>query len=908
MALPDGVVTFLFTDIEGSTPLWEESPESMMDALRRHDAIIEGTAEEHHGLTIRPRGEGDSRFVVFPRASDAVAAAAEMQRRLAAVRWELPRPLAVRMAIHTGLAEIHVGDYYGSVVNRAARLRSLAHGGQTLISAATWELVRDALPPGTAVTDLGTHALKGLTRPEQVYQLDIDGLPQTFPPLASTGVVPTNLPTQLTDLIGRERDLADAASALAGTRLLTILAPGGSGKTRLAIQLAADLSTDFPDGVFFVDLAPLSTIDDITRAMAESLRIALSTDEDPLAQLLAYLGPRTLLLVFDNFEHLLDGADVASAVLRGAPAVKAIVTSRARLGVTGETVLSLPGLQIDWDSPTEAMETSGVQLFVNAAQRADATFSLSVDDLEPLREILRLVDGMPLAIELAAAWVDVLPITDIAAEIGASADFLESELGDIPARHRSVRNVFAYSWGMLTTDEQHTFSALSVHRGGFTRESAKAVAGASVRTLATLSGKSLITADRESGRYSIHELLRYYAAAELESDRPRFEAATTAHARFYAGIVSSAEEQLHSGDQLAALRMMEAELDNVRVGWRAAMAAGDAPTVRSYLVGMWFLHEIRGWHRAGAALFAEAAAGFPLSSDGGARVARGLAAASQGWFLAHLGRPEDGARLAEEAVAELAVLPDRHAHLRAIQNQIAALTYLNRWDEVGSLSLEAGRIAAEAGLEGLEAELLAWKGFADLYLGDLPGARATFDQLDPVLARTGDERSLSWVLIGLAILAAAEGRQDEAILLAERQIAIARRLGYRRAGLAGLQYLGEAKLAAGETQAAEHCFVEALEIAERMGQTVEMAGMLTRIAGVRVGSGRTEEAVSILASVLANPVSDRSLIADGTSLGAQARDMLADLEKQLEPPSYAAAHAMGAQLTIDSLTRELLDR
>ena len=252
--LPDGIVTFLFTDVEGSTALWEESPDSMMGALTQHDEVIDAAVEGHGGISVKPRGEGDSRFLVFPSATEAVAAVAAIQRGLSAVDWGTPRPLLVRMALHTGVADLQLGDYYGSTVNRAARLRAIAHGGQTVMSGSTMELVQDQVPSGVTIHDTGEHGLKDLTRPERVYQIDIEGLPNTFPPLASLDATPNNLPVQLTEFVGRQSELEDTKRAIGETRLLTILAQGGAGKTRLAIQAAAEMTDDFPDGVYFVEV------------------------------------------------------------------------------------------------------------------------------------------------------------------------------------------------------------------------------------------------------------------------------------------------------------------------------------------------------------------------------------------------------------------------------------------------------------------------------------------------------------------------------------------------------------------------------------------------------------------------------------------------------------------------------
>ena len=448
--LPDGVVTFLFTDVEGSTRLWEEAPDAMMSALQRHDAEIEGAAEAHDGVAVRPRGEGDSRFLVFRSAVDAVAAAADLQRQLAEVEWATPRPLRVRASVHTGIADLQLGDYYGSAVNRAARLRGIAHGGQTLMSGSTWELVREhPLPPGVAIRDLGEHRLRDLTRPERVYQIDIDGLEQWFPPLTSLSGIPNNLPIQLTDFVGRQPELAEAKRLLATTRLLTILAPGGTGKSRLAIQAAADVTDLFPDGIYFVGFADIGPSDDIVQTVAESLGVALSTEENIEAQLLAHLANKRRLLVFDNLEHLPGMAAVVQSILRAAPHLAIVATSRSKLNLSGETVLTLGGLDIDWDTPDSAARASGVQLFIEAARRSDPAFVLARDDLESLARILRLTGGMPLAILLAAAWVNMLPIGEIAAEITRDIDFLETEMGDLPDRQRSMRAVFEYSWDLL---------------------------------------------------------------------------------------------------------------------------------------------------------------------------------------------------------------------------------------------------------------------------------------------------------------------------------------------------------------------------------------------------------------------------------------------------------------------------
>jgi class 3 adenylate cyclase len=273
--LPSGVVTFLFTDVEGSTRLWQDAADVMAQALHLHDAVIENAAISHNGVHIGARGEGDSHFVVFSGASDAIAAARDIQIQLADISWDTPRPIKVRASVHTGVVDFQLGQYYGTPVNRAARLRGIAHGGQTLISRSTWELVKDSLPDGVSVVDHGEHRLRDLTSPEHVFELVIDGLKHDFPPLLSLDVTRNNLPIQLTDFIGRP-EVEEIKRLIKEARLVTLLAPGGVGKTRSAVQASAELISEFPDGVFFIDLAPIDTHRDIAQTAAE--RVARDRD------------------------------------------------------------------------------------------------------------------------------------------------------------------------------------------------------------------------------------------------------------------------------------------------------------------------------------------------------------------------------------------------------------------------------------------------------------------------------------------------------------------------------------------------------------------------------------------------------------------------------------------------------
>ncbi len=896
--LPEGIVTFLFTDVEGSTALWEEAPDTMMRALEQHDSVIDGAASSNSGVLVRPRGEGDSRFVVFADAIDAVTAAAEVQRNLAQADWATPEPIVVRMALHTGASDLQGGDYYGTAVNRAARLRGVAHGGQTLISRATCELVRDHLPAGVTIRDLGEHSLRDLTRPEHVFQIDIEGLPDAFKPLASLNAVPNNLPVQLTDFVGRERELEEAKRIIVSSRLLTILAPGGAGKTRLAIQAAADLATSYPDGAFFVDLAPVESSSDIAQTTAESIGVSLASDEDLETQLLAHLAHEHLLLIFDNFEHLADGANIVSDILTAAPGVKVIATTRTKLNVTGETVLSLSGLDAHQD---------GVHLFVDAATRADAAFSLHPEDEDALERVLQLVEGMPLGILMAAAWVDTLRIEEIAGEIEKSLDFLETEVADTPDRHQSMRAVFDYTWSLLSEDERTTFAALSVFRGGFTREAAEEIAGASLRGLANLVGKSLIVADRDSGRYHVHELLRQYAEEELAQDQGKADTTIVAHNAFFAGLGAQVEVLMMAGEEVAALDLVEADLGNVRQAWRKALERGDAVAARSLLVGLWFLYEIRGWSKAGAELFAGAGDAFATGTgDAANEIAWALITSSEAKYLASLGEAEAAAVLADDAVTSLRPLSDPFAMVMALEVVGEIKGYLGDFEGMLAAADEAIQVADDAGHEMWSAGMKNYQALAHLQMGNSATALRLLQEGDAVLARLGEQFMRTWNLAAQAIIAMMADRVADAIALHRLQAELAGAVEYLRAEAVALQGLGNAQARSGDLDAADRAFLESLGKFDQMGLVPDVAALLVMIARVWVEKGRPQEAVEILASVLADPSSDQMSILEQIPINEAATGVLEPLEAALDPDRFAAAHARGTALSLDVVVKALL--
>ena len=521
--LPVGVVTFLFTDVEGSTRLWEQAPAAMRAALARHDALIENLTEANQGFLVRPRGEGDSRFAVFAQASSAVAAAAAIQQALRSEVWPTPTPLRVRMALHTGEADLRDGDYYGSAVNRCARLRTLAHGGQTLLSRVMAELVGDTVPARARLDDLGEHRLKDMVRPEHVYQLTLLDSLDTFPPLQSLDTFPNNLPIQLTSFIGREREIAEAKSLLSTQRLLTFVGSGGTGKSRLSVQVAAEVLPDFRDGTWLVELAALTDPALVLQS------VALIFDVRPLpgvpleSALFDYLRARHLLLILDNCEHLLEAcAKLADTLLRNCPHLKILTSSREGLGIAGETVYRIPSLSLpDAAQPdvNDILASEAVQLFMARAASTSTRFALTERNAPALVQICHRLDGIPLALELAAARVTMFSAEQIATRLGDRFRLLTGGSRNALPRQQTLRAMIDWSYDLLSPPECALLQRLSVFVGGWTFEAAEAVADEFdvLDLLTQLVNKSLVIVDEQDGavRYRLLETIRQYARDRL---------------------------------------------------------------------------------------------------------------------------------------------------------------------------------------------------------------------------------------------------------------------------------------------------------------------------------------------------------------------------------------------------------
>jgi predicted ATPase/class 3 adenylate cyclase len=573
---PTGTVTFLFTDLEASTRLWQEHPAAMQRASARHDELVGDAIESHGGYVVKTTGDGF--HAVFASAQAAVDAAVAAQLALGGEPWDETGPLRVRMGIHSGHAEVRDGDYYGTAVNRAARLMSAAHGGQIVVSLATEELIQDGQ---VELVDLGEHVLRDLTRPERVFQVTYPGLVREFPRLSSLDSFVGNLPVQVTSFVGRDDDVARVVEVLEGSSLVTLTGTGGVGKTRLAVQVAAEVVPRFNDGAWVCELA---AVDD-GEAMAQVVSATLGCLQRPglsLAQsVVEYLKRRELLLVLDNCEHLLDEAsEFADAVVRSCPNVRIVATSREALDVVGERVLRVRSLDapVASASDDDVAQSAAVRLFIDRAVDAGAETAWDTLQLAAVGEICRRVDGIPLAIELAAARTTSMSPADVAAHLDERFRLLTGKRRGRVERHRTLRATVEWSYQLFDDDERLVFDRLGVFAGTFDAPAAVSVAGGDdldeweiSDALSSLVAKSMLvpeTGPDGTTRYGMLETLRQFARERLD-DADDTDRRRRAAAEHYAAAAGDAGEGIVGPEHELWVVRLRAELDNIRaaVGW-----------------------------------------------------------------------------------------------------------------------------------------------------------------------------------------------------------------------------------------------------------------------------------------------------------------------------------------------------
>jgi predicted ATPase/class 3 adenylate cyclase len=605
--LPVGTVTFLFTDIEGSTRLIQSLGDTKYrDVFEDHARLIR--AAIGHGDGVEVGTEGDAFFAVFASALQAVVAAVEAQRSLAGHGWPEGGSVRVRMGLHTGEGILGGNNYVGLDVHRAARIAAAGHGGQILLSDTLRTLVRHILPPGVTLRDVGEHRLKDLADRVHLYQVVVPDLHGEFPPLRALNVKPHELPIQLTEFIGRTSELATIRALLAGTRLLTLTGPGGTGKTRLALQAAAEALSDFSDGASFVSLAPIRDPQLLASSVAATLSVSESPGRTVLDDLKEHLGERQMLLVLDNFEQILPAASQVAELLAAAPELRVLVTSRAALHLFGEQVFPVAPLEIPEHAEVIDLKTlavgDGVSLFVHRARAVDPGFSLTPSNAAAVAGIVARLDGLPLAIELAAARLNILPPEALLDRLVQGLPLLRSANAGGAARHRTLDEAIRWSYDLLEPSEQGLFVRLAVFVGGFSLSAAEAVAGGEpvtdvVEGLASLLDNSLLRRPvREQARLEMLETIREFALARL-AEMDEGNEVFRRHAVFFLELAEGGRPDLARPASESWLIRLEAEHDNLRAALDWARGAGEDDLAFDLGSVMWrFWHERRYFREA----------------------------------------------------------------------------------------------------------------------------------------------------------------------------------------------------------------------------------------------------------------------------------------------------------------------
>jgi predicted ATPase/DNA-binding SARP family transcriptional activator len=733
-----------------------------------------------------------------------------------------------------------------------------------------------------------------------------------------------NLPHQSTPFIGRERELDQVRKLLSGRRFLTLVGPGGTGKTRLAQQAASELVGEFKHGVFFVSLASIDFPDFIVQAIAETIGFPLSSREDPRRQLLRHLRHRHYLLVLDSYEHLLPGAALVSEILHHAGQVKIICTSRERLNLHEETLLRIEGMaypRADGASSAaaDALDFCAVKLFVESAKRssppARPDFMPGAEDLQQITRICQLLEGMPLGILLAAAWVELLTPAEIAAEITRSLDFLQAAWRDVPQRHLSVRAAFDPSWQMLTDAQQELFVRLAVFKSSFSREAAKKVAGASLWDLAGLVDKSLLRHDLQTGRYHMHELLRQYAQEHLQTMPDGGESALQAHAVYFADLMQQQWLRLISEEQQMALTEIDADLENLRSSWRYWLKKRDAARIRMYVRGFWRVHDIRSWCKTGMELFREAAAALrPAlgSGDEETEIVYAEVLTKQAFFLTHFGYADKGQILARESVDIIR----RHQCFQDLAIPLEFLRYCNGYvdDPLNATLIDTTKLTFREGREGQweKAFVSGWQSWRAVLNREYELARHQVKESLAIFNELGDVLGTIWPRVELGNIAVVQGAIAEAKQHYAEALRVAQETKCDLAVLKTRRYLGNIATLQGDYQAARAYFLASLKLADALGFERDVVSALYDIATVEADAGDKEKAVRLLALVEGHPLSDQTRTFSSWSgdpvvhFCDLATLHLTRLQEELEPDVYAAALVAGQALELDTAVLDLL--
>jgi predicted ATPase/class 3 adenylate cyclase len=858
--------TLLFTDIVGSTGLWETLPDAMSVALTRHDELMRSAIASCEGVVFKT--VGDAFCAAFPTASNAVAAALAAQRALAAESWPNAVSLRVRMGLHSGVCEERDGDYFGPTVNRVARLAAVAHGSQVIVSEAIATLTRETLPQDTRLKDLGRHRLKDLTQPEHVFQLEADDLPTDFPPLRSLGNLElgNNLPIQLTSFVGRRRELVEIRRLMAASRLVTITGAGGCGKTRAAIEALTDA-----DGVWFVDLARLTDPGLVAGQIGADLGIQAQAGEVMVEALTDVLSGQEVRLVLDNCEHVIDMcAELVTVLLRSCPGIRLLVTSREPLEVDGEYVyrlpsLSLPSPQADIDRQ-RVSESEAAQLFVERGRAHRSGFVLNDANAVAIESICRRLDGIPLALELAAARLASFSVAELEARLGDRFRFLTSGRRTTLPRHQTLNALVGWSYDLLAGPEKTLLRYLSVFAGGFTLDAAERLSGGHsladsdiADLISSLTKRNLIQIEEHTDplRYGMLETIRQFSLERLR-EHGEESSARAAHAGVFLTLAESTAPDLWSAQRVECLARINAEQDNLRDAMAVLLANPDPDAGR--LAMRLFIAMSRYWEMTDQAAYV-------------LDVARGL--------LTHPGTEERDA-LWVRTVAALALV------WRSDNWELAVFA---------PVVTEAAELARELGLHG-ESSVLHWVLGGDLRWHGDRGVGMDLGYRAIQEARLSDDLTT----LGVALIATADIISDPPVsrTLLKEALSCLRRGGDVYWEPVVLNNLAEADMAAGDIRSARQFLIEGIALSRSAGTNSVLTSLLSNLASIELDVGSNVVARAACAEAIRLQIRSGLLDhASGTLIGTMAGCACALGEIDTAALLYGASHAVSDHGGID---------
>jgi predicted ATPase/class 3 adenylate cyclase len=864
-----GVTTFLFTDIEGSTRLWEQEHERMQPAMARHDTIVRAAVEGNRGLVVKMSGDGI--HAAFEDPVDAVSAALQLQCALADPEATNGVAIQVRCGLHAGVAERRDDDFFGTTVNRAARIMSAAHGGQVLISQAVAALVSDRLPAGVTLRDLGSVRLRDLTSPERLYQLADPRLRRDFPPLRTLETAPNNLSQQLTSFIGRERELAEVKELLGKTRLLTLLGMGGIGKTRLSLQVAADVMDDYPDGVWFVELAPQTDERLVPQAVASVLGVKEQARSAVADSLVKHVADRRLLLVLDNCEHLVKACAVlAERLLRSSPHVRILASSREPLRVAGEVSYSVPALPAPDPYKnfihTALTQYAAARLFIDRAVAAQPAFELSQQNATAVADVCYRLDGIPLAIELAAARVRALSVENIAARLNDRFHLLTGGSRTALPRQQTLRALIDWSYDLLTEKERILFRRLAVFAGAWTLEAAEGVsAGGEVEhrevldLLTGLVDKSLAVAEAEGGRYRLLETVRQYAEARL-TESGEDEATRARHLAFFLTFTEKVAPDLLGPEQASALHRFDLERENI-LSAHAWCMHNESFAEDDYRL----VHAIKHyWFRRG---------------------------------LLNLGH-----RVTVEAVTNAAGQPNSLARCRVLWVAGQICCSMGRYEDALPYLQESLQTARALDDARMVASVLNTLTLAALGQGDRAAARMHCREALDLANQLGNKRQIATASNALAQIYRLEGKLEEAEPLYEQTAVLGRELGDRDMAAVGFLNLAMVAIERGAANRARALLGEVLTIAEQSGSQPAAQSALEVSAGLAALAEDWERAARFYG--MAERQAGNTGLQRDPADDAFLQPLMARTREALGPARFTASHASGRALNFDEVMAE----